>query len=289
MTAPLGPVGELSLALLHVWEPERPFVIITGYIDESGIHGGPAMVMGCLVGNVWQWKAFDAQWRQHLTDNGLTYYHSKRLRHGNREFKGWDAHRKLAFMQRAAKITEDHTMFGVTVVLGYDDYKQYYIAGDRPREVPLDSMYGLCFRFCLLRVVDIALYRLGDPDDLSLHFVLEDGHKNFGDAQRIFTILKDRGNERFRHVLKTITSAGKKDFFGLQGADAGAYHILHSERGREKPPSDITIPGASKYVRMADKPWLHYNFIISPEKITEFRSEIMEEVTKRRARRKSNV
>jgi uncharacterized protein DUF3800 len=255
MSVEYSAVGALSLALLHNWEPERPFVIISVYIDESGIHGPSAMVMGCIVGNVRQWEVFDEKFSKHLAVNNLTYYHSKRLHHSSgHEFRGWDDYKKFEFLQTAAEITRDHTMFGVTGVLGYDDYKRYYIANERPPEFPLDSMYGLCFRFCLLRIVDLLLYRLGDPDELEVHFVLEDGHKNFGDAQRIFSLMKNSGPTRLRRLLKTITAAGKKDFPGIQAADAGAYNILRSERERDTSPSMINIPAQQK---MYELPTIH--------------------------------
>jgi hypothetical protein len=239
--------------------------------------------MGCLVGNVGHWQGFDQAWRLHLSDNNLTYYHSKKLKHSQGEFKGWKPPRKYAFLLKAANITEQHSMFGVTAVLGYSDYNKYYVRNERPSEVQLDSKYGLCFRFCLLRIVDILRYRLGDPENLALHFVLESGHNNFGDAHRIFELLKKRPD--LAPVLRTITSGEKKEFPGLQGADGGAHHMLDSERGRDKPPGIISIPAPQRKVIAATSPWLHYNFLISPEKLTEFREEIMQEVARKRARR----
>jgi hypothetical protein len=53
--APLhpGPTGSLSLSLHHRWEPERPFVLITTYLDESGTHGSSTlMTMGGYVGKL---------------------------------------------------------------------------------------------------------------------------------------------------------------------------------------------------------------------------------------------
>jgi len=286
MNPRIGPTASLALALFHKWEAERPFVIVTAYIDESGTHGPPIMLMGCLVGDVNGWNGFDFDWRKHLAQNHLTYYHSKKMKHSQGEFRGWKAHQKLAFRQRAAQITEQHTMFGVTTVLSYADYNKFYIADERPPEIQLDSKYGLCFRFCLLRIVDVLRYRLGDPDDLQLYFVLESGHENFGDAHRIFNDIKQKGTRDLRLVLKTIIPGDKKDYFGLQGADGGAYHILGSERGRAKLPGTIRIPMPQKNVRAAPSPWQHYNFIISPEKLTEFKSAIMREVERKRARRK---
>lgn len=278
-----GPTGSLAMALFHRWEPKKPFVIITTYIDESGTHGPPVMLMGCLVGNIDQWQRFDGAWGKHLTDNNLTYYHSRKMKHSHGEFRGWKNPKKLSFVSKAAEITEKNTMFGVTAVLGYTDYNKFYVANDRPPEIQLDSKYGLCFRFCLLRIVDLLRFKLGDPDDLQIHFVLEDGHDNFGDAHRIFKDLKKKPS--LAPYLKTMTPGGKKEFPGLQGADGGAYHMLGSERVRTKQQGTITIPAPQKNVRATEAPWQHYNFIISPEKLAEFKSEIMRVVEGKRAKR----
>jgi Protein of unknown function (DUF3800) len=277
-------IGSLALALYN-WELERIFVIITAYIDESGTHGGPTMLMGCLVGRLGQWADFDPKWRRHLRANGLTYYHSKKMKHSQGEFKGWGNDRKYQFVLKAMKITEKHTMFGITAVLSEDDYVKHYIANNRPSEVQLDSRYGLCFRFCLARTMNILRHAFGDRDDLELHFVLESGHKNFGDADRIFNLVKKRGPPEVSRMLRTITAGDKKDFPGLQGADSGAYHTLDSELKRDKPPGTITIPAPIKGKPAKKGHWLHYNFIISGEKAAEFKAEIMREVEVKRARR----
>ena len=114
-------------------------MIITTYIDESGTHGSSTMLMACLVGRLGQWVQFDPKWKRHLRDNGLTYYHSKKMKHSQGEFKGWDNARKFEFVSKAAKITEKHTMFGITAVLSESDYVNHYIANEKPTEVQLDS------------------------------------------------------------------------------------------------------------------------------------------------------
>ena len=142
----------LLLALFHVWKPKRIFVIVTVYIDESGTHGGPIITMGCLVGSVGQWKLFDEKWNEHLHTNKLTFYHSQKLKPSQGEFKGWKIDRKFAFLRRAAAITEDHTMFGISSVMWYTDYNKHYVGNERPTKIQLDAMYSLRFRFCLLRL-----------------------------------------------------------------------------------------------------------------------------------------
>jgi hypothetical protein len=260
-------------------------VIISAYIDESGTHGGPTMLMACLVGRLGQWSSFDPKWRKYLRRYGLTYYHSKEMKHSEGEFKGWTIAKKYQFASGAAKLTEKHTMFGMTTVLREDDYSTHYIANDRPKEVQLDSSYGLCFRFTLARMVEIIRHTYGDRGDIEIDFVLESGHRNFGDAERIFKLVKKQSAPEVSRILRSIRSGGKKEP-GLQAADAGAYHMLGSELKRTNPPGTITIPSPvkGKPVRRSAR-WLHYNFMLSGEKIAEFRAEIMSEVEAKRKRR----
>jgi hypothetical protein len=184
-----GPTASLALALFHRWEPERLFVIVTVYIDESGTHGSPVTILGGWVGRLGQWASFDPRWKRLLKRSGVTYFHSKKLMHSQGEFKGWKIKEKQDFMAAAAKAGKKHLEFGFSIILGEDDYQQHYIAGERPREVQLDSRYGLCFRYCLGLIPALAKQAF-DGRELEISLVLESGHTNYGDADRIFNRVK---------------------------------------------------------------------------------------------------
>jgi Protein of unknown function (DUF3800) len=58
-------VWRWSQAFAHRWEPERIFVILTAYLDESGTHGGsPVTVMAGMLANARQWKAFERNFQR---------------------------------------------------------------------------------------------------------------------------------------------------------------------------------------------------------------------------------
>jgi hypothetical protein len=222
---PSGSTASLALALFHRWEPERIFVIVTVYMDESGTHNSGVTILAGWVGRLGQWVTFDAKWKRLLRNNSLTYFHSKKLRGTKGEFKDWKIMQKQAFMATAANIGLKNLEFGFTISLKDEDYDQYYVAGNRPKEVQLDSRYGLCFRFCLGLIPTFAKDAFKGRD-LEVHFVLESGHPNFGDAERIFNrVKKSRMPNELEIVgmLKTITSGDKVDFPGLQIADVSAY------------------------------------------------------------------
>jgi hypothetical protein len=207
-------------------------VIITVYIDESGTHDSSVTIMAGWVGRLGQWAAFDPRWKKLLKCNDLTYFHSKKMRHSQGEFKGWSLPRRRAFMGDASKIALRNLEFGFAIPLREDDYLQYYIADNRPNKLPLDSRYGLCFRYCLSLIPLLAKSAFDGRDDLEIHFVLESGHKNAGGAEQIFNVVKKSPEPQIQEIvrmLKTITFRAKSEFPGLQMADVNAYGAYQHE------------------------------------------------------------
>jgi len=91
-------------------------LIVTTYIDEAGTHGtAPHMIMGALVGRLGQWADFDKKWRKMLRRNGISYFHSKKLKHTDGPFKGWSRPKKIALIATASDIQRDTTLFGLSV------------------------------------------------------------------------------------------------------------------------------------------------------------------------------
>jgi hypothetical protein len=51
--------GKLCVALAHRWEPDRQFMILTSYLDESGTHGGDVTIMAGFLADARQWRKFE--------------------------------------------------------------------------------------------------------------------------------------------------------------------------------------------------------------------------------------
>ena len=181
--------NQLALALFHKWGPERLFVIVTVYIDESGTHKSGVTILGGWVGRLGRWAGFDPQWNKLLKKSKIGHFHSKSMRSSKGEFRGWKIFEKFVFTQDAAAVALKHLEFGFTVSVTDTAYRDHYIAGLRPKEIPLDTRYGLCFRHCLSLVPHMAKKSFGGRD-LDISFVLESGHKNAGDAERFFKRVK---------------------------------------------------------------------------------------------------
>lgn len=231
----IGFVRQLCTALAHRWEPERLFVILTAYFDESGTHGGngtpenPAsrtIVMAGMMGTAAQWVRFEAAYSNLRRTYGFDVLHMLDFKKVQKKFAGWDDHKRVAFLRDFGAIIEaGQLMEGVTFRLDREDYRFQYIA-DRPRKPRLDTEYGLCFRNCLLHLLVEAERRLGHDarwDKTKLHVVLESGHEHGGDAIRVFNESKDEFAKAGNNTLATITFAGKKECAPLAVGDFLAY------------------------------------------------------------------
>ena len=224
----LGAVGSLSLAVFHDWNPDRLFVIVTVYIDESGTHGSaPLMTFSGFVGRLGQWVDFDAKWKRLLKRFDLPFFHSK-------DMSSWKDADRAEFLKLAAKIVGKHTQFGFSIMLRLSEFQANYVDA-LPPTVPRDSAYGLCFRFCLSVIPGVIEKAFGT--DTQIHFVLESGHHNRGGAVAIFDEVRAEVPE-LGEKFKTIAFGRKKDFPGLQGADAMAHRAFGSEVNESAPHID---------------------------------------------------
>jgi Protein of unknown function (DUF3800) len=203
-------IGELCIALAHRWEPERLFVIFTAYFDEAASHGpSPRLVMGALLGNAYEWRRLETHLRRLQAKYGFTIFHAKDFKAHKDEFRGWPPGDYPALVSDLTDLIRTTLTEGVTMTLPRDRYLAEYRAPPVPSGMRLDSQYGLCFRACLAHLVDIILSRGGKNH--TLHVVIESGHTNVRDTDRIFNEIKLELEERGIRLLGTITVAQKTD------------------------------------------------------------------------------
>lgn len=171
-------------------------LFISGHFDESGTHSGSAYtVMGGYVATEAQWAVFDWAWRNLLSTYGLTRFHSKEFRGRAGEFKGWTVRRQDEFAKVAEALLARSTLFSIVAGLVNRDHDEF-------RKNPgikhyRHSHYGACFHQCMANAVKIVERNFAGEQ---ISFVLEAGHKNAGDAARIFTTAK----------IGKLNSAGKQ-------------------------------------------------------------------------------
>jgi hypothetical protein len=185
--------------------------------------------MGGYVARLGQWQHFDTKWRRALARRGLTHIHTKDLLNGSGEFNGWNYDQGIKLTLDTEKIVARHTLFGFSTFVSDKDYREIYVAGEKPKKIPLDTRYGLCFRL-VLSIVPKKIRDAMPRDDISLNLVLEDGAQNAGDAVRIFNLFKTEAPPELAKMAGTISFGKKKEFPGLQAADGIASSVFRLQK-----------------------------------------------------------
>jgi hypothetical protein len=228
-------------------------MLLTAYLDESGTHEtSPISVMVGYLGTADQWRAFNADWTALLQTAGLRHVHAVDLFKRTKQFKEWPAERVNAFAVQLDGVIARHMQLGFSVIIRDDDYRKIYVDGSRPPRARLDSKYGAGFRAYLAFAPSYIASELGEvqrAQEMTINFVLEDGHRNIGDARRLFDLFKADALPEWQHFVGTF-DVSKKNSPGVQAVDFLAYCVYRVELLEHgAPPSAIE---KSSYV--ADTP-----------------------------------
>jgi uncharacterized protein DUF3800 len=199
----------------------RLFVILTAYYDESGTHAeSPATVLAGFVGDTNDWVDFEIEWAKVLKAHKITHVRAKHLFHRQNQHKDWSWDQADELIAAILYLLQERKhMFASKTVLREDDYKMFYVAGGPEKKERLDTRYGLCFRSLLHFIPEVQ--KLSGAH--SINFVLEDGHKNAGDALRVYQEIRNDKTFPWRDVLASFSLGQKQASPALQAADFLAY------------------------------------------------------------------
>jgi hypothetical protein len=229
-------IRDLCLALAHRLETGRVFLILTSYFDESGTHdGSPVTVMAAILGNVGHWSKFQRELDRLKKQYGFRVFHTTEFKRKSGEFAGWSNEKCMSLISELSQLTADGLMHGTVFVLENAAYEEEYKGQKNPKKLRLDSRYGLCFRCCLRTMVLEIIRRLSHHKkfpETRLNIVMESGHRNAGDAERIFAEEK-RGLGSAGSLLAGITFADKAECDPLMVADFLAHSAFM--RGGDPP------------------------------------------------------
>ncbi len=80
---------------------------------------------------------------------------------------------------------------GVSIPLDNARYKNEYRTAPKPRKVNFDSAYGLCFRACLVHLIGVVAEDAATCGRRNvLNLIIESGHPNVRDADRVMTEIR---------------------------------------------------------------------------------------------------
>jgi hypothetical protein len=145
----------------------------------------------------------------------------------------------------------------VAAALDNETYASHYRTTEGSGKARLDSKYGLCFRLCLNYFILEMIKRKYRKKLPKLYIVLEAGHPNSGDAERIF--LETKKEFGSLGILQTLTLATKDDCDPLMVADTLAHTTLiinrrAREENRPTPQSDEIPRGALAITHLESTP-----------------------------------
>jgi hypothetical protein len=226
-------VGQLCIALAHRWEPERHFMILTAYFDESGTHDARVTVMAGFIAEARQWRKFEKRSAKLFNRFGVDVFHMTDLKRTKKAFSGWKVDKKIEFFDEFHHIINETLERGVASIISEDDYR-FYCELDWPRRARWDSKYGILFRASIGSVLrhatDIPEWTARGSEP-KLNIVLESGHPNGPDAVRIYDKIRRRFGERSMKALAGLTFASKDNCLPLAAADLFAYSAYGHEVG----------------------------------------------------------
>ena len=217
-------------------------MVMTAYLDESGTHGDGAgtVVVGGFISNKAGWVAYERELDALLKTNRIEYFHANKFRKRSGPFKKFPEANKVSFVTDFFNLIDKYLAYGFAVSLKPKDFSEIYRARKTlPKKIRHDSQYGLCFRLCI-----VAAFRFMSQmrEEWPLTVVIEGGHKNCGDAVRIFNEMKEEEQNTNRDgLLGPIAVELKRNCLPLAAADALVHNIFRSKS------TGVPIPGTKQF------------------------------------------
>jgi hypothetical protein len=192
-------------------------VNFTAYFDEADTHGpAPTVILAAHVGHAYQWRQFEKKLGRIQQRYGFSIFHTKDFKARAGEFRGWPEDKCAALIAALTNLIRNELTSGLTVALEHGRYINEYRAPPIPKKMNLDSQLGVCFRACMSNLLDVLEAR-GYRDTLNI--VMERGHENVFDCERIFNELKGYFRLGGANFLREFTVGSKESCAPLMVAD----------------------------------------------------------------------
>jgi len=257
-------------------------MVLSGYYDESGTHGGsPMTVLAGFLGPVEQWGKFDREWNKVLRKYSIEYVRAKELFHKQKQFRGWsDKQVTHLWADMLYVLQEQKDIFASKTVILEEDFRIFYVSDGPAKKERLDTKYALCLRTLLNThpVMHRGFYLSG-----AINFVLEDGHKNAGDAVRVFNEIKRDPAFPVKDAIGFMSFGSKRDVPGLQAADALAYSVYRAEMRNMADPNSPYFEVSDLEDELEDMGKDIIGCAASPQCLTDLRQNFLRKKKKRMA------
>lgn len=261
------------MALEYRGDPDAVLMIFTAYIDEADTHGpAPDMIMAGFLGSGRQWQLFLRRLREMQRKDGFNIFHATEFKHHAGEFAGWGDAKSLAFAHKLTGLVARDLEQGIALDLPYDADAEYRDTPN-PKGVAYDSHYGLCFRYCLSHLIN-TLAATGKKHRLRV--VLERGHKNAGNCERIFDEIKLTHRAKGIHMLGDFTLARKDEAAPLMAADFLAHSYMMLRDSGDLVKTDATGEALPRNYSLKQSRGLRY-LGLEPDAIPDLKKRLQQD------------
>ena len=205
----------------------------TVHMDESDTHGAaPNIIMAGFLGHAYQWRRFEKKLVAIQQQYGFRIFHATEFAGKTGEFKGWSDDKCMGLVQDLTELVQRNLSEGFTIDLPHAEYDTFR-ASNLPSGMRLDTQYALCLRGSIAHLLHVLKFK---GPSTRLNVVLEAGHKNAGDARRVFEDIKKICGEFGDTLLGDFTTARKFDAMPLMVADFMAFTYSKMRSSGAVPP-----------------------------------------------------
>jgi hypothetical protein len=208
------------------------------YCDESQTDG-KCYVFAGYIGASSEWEAFDKEWRNALSEEGLTEFKTANCEHGQGQFRGHTDRPRV--YKRFRTILINSSLRGVATAL---DLATYHSLMPRFQAMLADKAktshpYYFVWQSTVQLMADLLNKSNLDPEE-PMNFVVDVMGGFQGNTADMFEELKAEpwdGSSR----LGNIKPGDSIDFPGIQAADLLAYEVRKQAMGKWNDPDGYTM------------------------------------------------
>lgn len=199
-------------------------MLLTAYLDESGTHdASKTTVVGGLLATEKQLLRFERDFARLKKKHRFSVFHAKKFKSRSGDFARWTVPQCHALMDDFTKLFRaNHFADYAHIAIDNAQYRAEYKIGHRPRGFVVNTAYTLGVEKCIRRFLEAT--RASKYRSPKIEVICESGHRNAGDAARMFSELKKQFTEtEFDGMLGTIRFEDKAKCNPLMLADFAAH------------------------------------------------------------------
>jgi hypothetical protein len=233
---------------------------LRAYMDESGTHGGPVVVVGGYLTNATEWEKFEAAWLPVLEREHIKRFHAADCMAQEREFDGWSWQRSDTVYKELISIINDHNLFATAIAIVTEDFRRLISPEERAQS---GDEYHIAMQKCFGEFA--RLIKQGTSPDELIAYVFERQDEFAAWALKIFqdTLKRENGEQRFR--LGSMAYGDGMKSVPLQAADIIVYEA-YREMDRQIGKKYLT---PNRYFSALTEKGAHYLGFFDAEKIEE--------------------